>query len=173
MQLPNFTEFEPFIKLRHQMGAARQGHFELFNPLEHLNGKERSELDQHGRLVNLRNLKRWADLTWGYKNTRLALYLADAPDYHLAQCAITLSWANSDSVWISTRRTGVLPLGAEQNTKRTICSACLQLLGYKGFDLNKNRKIAYSKKLLQEFEREEFFRIYPLYPVIGLAKILE
>ncbi|NLW05926.1 MAG: hypothetical protein GX029_12000, partial [Pseudomonadaceae bacterium] len=86
-----------------------------------------------------------------------------------AQCSTTQSWPANQAIWVSTRRTGNLPLG-ELSTARQVCASCLQLLNYKGFDLQKNRKIAYSKNLIQTFSREEFFKIYTLYPVQGLAE---
>lgn len=172
MKLPDFTEFEPFRQLRQAMGARKAGHFELFDPERHLTGKERSELDQQGRLLSLGRLKRFADHTWGMKNTRLVIYLADAGDYHLAQCPVTDQWPTGQHVWASTRRTGELPLGAERHTQREACAQCLQLLGYKGFDLQRNRKIAYSKQLIKTFSREEFFQIHTLYPVQGMAEKL-
>lgn len=172
MKLPDFTEFEPFKQLRLSMGARKAGHFELFNPEKHLTGRERSELDQQGKQFPLHRLKRYADNTWGLKNTRLTVYLAEASEYHLAQCAITQSWQENTSVWVSTRRTGDLPLGANKSSSRQACADCLQLLAYKGFDLQKNRKIAYSKNLLNTFSREEFFQLYTLYPVQGLAEKL-
>jgi len=171
MKLPDFTEFEPFKQLRLSMNARKAGHFELFNPDKHLTGKERSELDQQGKQLTLNRLKCYADATWGLKNTRLVVYLEQAPDYHLAQCTLTQNWKSNQKVWVSTRRTGDLPLG-DQSTSRQVCAECLQLLNYKGFDLHKNRKIAYSKNLIKTFSREEFFRIYTLYPVQGLAEKL-
>lgn len=171
MKLPDFTEFEPFKQLRLSMGARKAGHFELFNPDKHLTGRERSELDQQGKQFPLHRLKRFADNTWGLKNTRLAVYLAQENTYHLAQCEITHLWLTNQTVWATTRRVGDLPFG-EQTTSRKICPECLQLLNYKGFDLHKNRKIAYSKNLINTFSREEFFRIYTLYPVQGLAEKL-
>ena len=167
MKLPNFTEFEPFQQLRLTMGARKVGHFELFNPERHLNGRERSELDLQGKQLPLHRLKRFADTTWGLKNTRLVVYLAEANNDHLAQCPITQGWDYNQNVWVSTRRTGNLP---SQQITRQVCADCLQLLSYKGFDLQKNRKIAYSKNLINTFSREEFFRIYTLYPVQGLAE---
>ena len=161
MKLPDFTEFEPFKQLRLSMGAHKAGHFELFNKEKHLTGKERSELDLQGKQFPLHRLKRYADTTWGLKNTRLVIYLAEAKNYHLAQCSTTQSWQANQTVWVSTRRTGNLPLG-ENSTARQVCPDCLQLLGYKGFDLQKNRKIAYSKNLMNTFLREEFFTIYTL-----------
>ncbi|WP_114417387.1 hypothetical protein [Marinospirillum perlucidum] len=171
MKLPDFTEFEPFKQLRLQMGARKNGHFELFDPERHLTGRERSELDREGRQLPLHRLKRFADLTWGLKNSRLVVYREDQQDYHLAQCAQTASWDPQQSVWVSSRRTGALPLGENQSSPRQVCPDCLQLLAYKGFDLKRNRKIAYSKQLLKSFSREEFFQIYKLYPVQGVDEV--
>lgn len=171
MKLPDFAEFEPFQQLRLTMGARKAGHFELFNAEKHLTGRERSELDQQGKRLPLFKLKRFADLTWGLKNTRLVVYLEDSADYHLAQCSVTEGWDSTRTVWVSTRRTGHLP-AADKETSRSVCPHCLQLLGYKGFDLQRNRKIAYSKNLIRTFSREEFFHLYTLYPVQGMAERL-
>ncbi len=42
MRLPDFTTFAPFNLLRQQMGTTQLGYFELFDPVLHLTGKERS-----------------------------------------------------------------------------------------------------------------------------------
>ncbi|MFK7160604.1 hypothetical protein V6U78_06095 [Marinospirillum sp. MEB164] len=170
MQLPDFTHFAPFQQLRKTMGARRTGHFELFDPHKHLTGQERSQLDQQGRRLRLDQLRALADGTWAYKNTRLAVYRAEDPHYHLAQCPQLSQWGRNQQVWVSTRRTGKLPL-AGQDQPLSICPDCLQFLGYKGFDLKRNRKIAYSKKLLSLFSREEFYIVYPLYPVQGIESL--
>ncbi len=170
MKLPDFTEFEPFVALRLAMGARKRGHFELFDPEQHLTGRERSELDREGRRLPWNRLRRLADATWAYKNTRLVVYLAEAADYHLAQCPVTQQWEPGKEVWVSTRRSGALPLGVASDSNKHVCAQCLQQLGYKGFDLNRNRKIAYSKQLLKTFSREDFFKTYPLYPVQGIVE---
>jgi hypothetical protein len=120
--------------------------------------------------VSLHRLRRFADDTWGLKNSRLVVYLAEADDYHLAQCEVPLRWEPAQQVWVPSRRTGSLPLGPQGETNRQVCAHCLQLLGYKGFDLNRNRKIAYSKNLLKVFSRDEFFQVYKLYPVQGVGE---
>lgn len=170
MKLPDFTEFEPFKQLRLNMGARKTGHFELFDPEKHLSGRERSELDQQGRRLPLHRLRRFADATWGLKNTRLVIYRPEDKDYHLAQCDVTQEWQADQLVWVSTRRTGLLPLGSEGDVERQVCAECLQILGYKGFDLNRSRKIAYSKNLLKTFSRDDFFKLYKLYPVQGVGE---
>jgi len=170
MKLPDFTEFEPFKELRLSMRARKSGHFELFNPEKHLSGRERSELDQLGRQLPLQRLRRFADDTWGLKNTRLVVYREEDQDYHLAQCEATLSWNSNQSVWVTTRRSGLLPLGSQGEISRQVCAQCLQTLGYKGFDLNRSRKIAYSKNLLKTFSRDDFFKVYKLYPVQGVGE---
>lgn len=168
MKLPDFTEFEPFVALRQAMGARKQGHFELFNPERHLNGRERSELDNQGKRLPLHRLRRLADMTWGYKNTRLLVYLPEAADYHLAQCSVTDQWAREQQVQVTTRYQGLLPGDETTGKQRSVCPECLQLLGYKGFDLHRNRKVGYSKLLLRRFSCAEFFQLYRLYPLQGV-----
>lgn len=181
MQLPNFKNFEPFNQLRQKIGTNRLGTFELFNPSKHLTGKERSELETHGKRLKLNQLTLWADHTWGIKNTRLLVYLAEENIYHLANCTGCQALNPDAEVWVSTRLNGALPptfLNKELLNKkiaspeeRQVCPDCLQLLGYQGFDLTRNRKIAYSKSLLANFNRQEFYQTYTLYPVRGMAAI--
>ncbi|ODC04201.1 hypothetical protein BFW38_12340 [Terasakiispira papahanaumokuakeensis] len=169
MKLPDFTEFEPFVALRQQMGARRQGHFELFDPKRHLNGRERSALETTGLKRSLSQLRALADGTWAIKNSRILIYSAHTPGhYHLAQCPSLLTQKRQEVV-ITTRRQGQIP-GFTEDVTAQVCSDCLQLLGYKGFDLTRNRKIAYSKALLKDFSREDFFKVFTLYPVRGIAE---
>ncbi|SEI54208.1 hypothetical protein SAMN05421831_1044 [Allopseudospirillum japonicum] len=171
MKLPNFLEDEAFNQLRKKMGTSRYGYFKLFNPKYHLTGQERSLLELQGKKVSIRNLVPLADSTWAFKNTRVILYLPESSVYHLAQCQ---KLKQHEYVYISTKREGDLPL-IKQETRTAslkICEHCLQVLGYKGFDLRKNRKVAYSQKILQEFSRSEFFRLYRQYP-INIEALLE
>lgn len=181
MQLPNFKNFEPFNQLRQKIGTNRLGTFELFNPSKHLTGKERSELETQGKRLKLNQLTLWADHTWGIKNTRLLVYLAEENIYHLANCVSCQALSPEDEVWVSTRLSGALPLGflnkgavnkkvVNPEEERQVCPDCLQLLGYQGFDLTRNRKIAYSKNLIANFNRQVFYQTYTLYPVRGTAK---
>lgn len=170
MQLPNFKNFEPFNQLRQKIGTNRLGTFELFNPNKHLTGKERSELETQGKRLKLNQLTLWADHTWGIKNTRLLVYLAEENIYHLANCVSCQALNPETEVWVSTRLNGALPLGQNHPEEdRQVCPDCLQLLGYQGFDLTRNRKIAYSKNLITNFNRQEFYQSYTLYPVRGMA----
>lgn len=169
MKLPDFSEFEPFVTLRQQMGARRQGHFELFDPKRHLNGRERSELETSGLKRSLSQLRALADGTWAIKNSRVLIYSTHTPQhYHLAQCPSLLAQKQQDVI-ITTRRQGQIP-GFKDEVTAHVCPDCLQLLGYKGFDLTRNRKIAYSKALLKDFSREAFFKVFTLYPVRGIAE---
>lgn len=168
MKLPDFSEFIPFRNLRQAMGARRPGHFVLFDPQRHLTGRERSELDQQGRQLPLARLRRLADDTWGLKNTRLLVYRSDQPYFHLAQCPVTQSWDPQTLIWVTTRRSGPLPLGEGKEIELGVCPECLQQLGYKGFDLKRNRKVGYSRLLLKQFSREDFFQVFALYPLQGV-----
>lgn len=171
MKLPNFLEDEAFNQLRKKMGTSMYGYFKLFNPKYHLTGQERSLLELQGKRVSIRNLLPLADFTWAFKNTRVILYFPESSVYHLAQCQES---KQHEYVYISTKREGDLPL-IEQKTRTApleICGYCLQILGYKGFDLRKNRKVAYSQKILREFSRSEFFRLYRQYP-INIEDLLE
>lgn len=170
MQLPDFKQFDAFNTLRERIGTKRFGNFELFNPENHLTGRERSQLDNYGRRIKLYELTLWGDFTWGIKNTRVMLYLADKEDYHLANCLHCQQLQPEAEVWISTRLNGRLPLGANEGNEREVCADCLQLLGYLGFDLTRNRKQAYSQHLLETFSRESFYHHYTLYPVRGITR---
>lgn len=171
MKLPNFLEDEKFNQLRKKIGNSGYGYFKLFNPKYHLTGQERSLLELQGKKVAVKTLVPLADLTWVFKNTRVILYAPESSVYHLAQCQKAKQY---DYIYISTKREGDLPLIRQEKrlAPLKVCEHCLQILGYKGFDLRKNRKLAYSQKILQEFSRSEFFRLYRQYPV-NIEALLE
>lgn len=152
LQLPDFTLFEPFNRLRESMNATKLGYFELFNPQYHLTGEERSLLERGGIEISSDNLHHLLDFTLVYKNSRVIL-LADNV-YHLARCSKLPSQGRFK---IATKVIGDKSL--------SVCPDCLSVLHYKGYDPLKARKEAYSRAILDSFSLSEFKTKYPFYPV--------
>lgn len=154
MNLPDFTIFEPFNDLRRKIGTDHLGYFELFDPVVHLTGQERSELARTGLQVQSSALNRLLDFTLVYKNSRVILH--DAERYHLCVCArfphkqTGYAVATSEVVFSGTPR---------------VCRDCLQTLHFNGFDATKARKEAYSEQVWERFELRDFWTVYTQYPV--------
>lgn len=177
MKLPDFNEFESILDLRRQMAAKRQGHFELFDPERHLTGEERSRLENRGRLVQTHQLRFLPDRTLAIKNGRVVVFAQAHTKgvkqyFHVADCPVLTS--SEGEQWIATTcQSSPFPvLDSHKRRSLSICSECLTLLGYKGFSLTRNRRIRYSEQLLRHFELAEFFKTYPLYPVINAQLII-
>ncbi|MDN3650307.1 hypothetical protein QWZ13_15465 [Reinekea marina] len=152
IHLPDFTEFEPFNKLREKMNASELGAFELFDPKHHLTGDERSLLQRQGAELPRSGVSHLLDFTLVYKNTRCIV--RDKSVFHVAHCE---QFPIDDSLFVATNITVNMP--------KQVCPDCLKIIHYKGYDPLKARKEAYSQQVLQNFTLSEFWRHYALYPV--------
>jgi len=78
MKLPDFLEFTPFNNLKERMQVTKLGQFELFDPVHHLTGVERSDLDRFGIMVPLSDIHHLLDFTLVFKTVgsgwKTALY---------------------------------------------------------------------------------------------------
>ena len=185
MELKNFTEFEPFNALRKKMGTEQFGYFELFDPVLHLTGTERSQLEQVGVLQKLAAVKVLPDQTLAMKNSRVLAYNPDEnwyrvhreyPTYHIAFCArleamksaqfdlelLLTSKIADDYPLLTIRPGGEVSVAAHGVV---VCKHCLHRLRYKDFDEFRNRRRGYSQKVLQEFSLHEYYRLYQQYPL--------
>ena len=154
MKLPDFLEFTPFNNLKERMQVTKLGHFELFDPVHHLTGVERSDLDRFGIMVPLSDIHHLLDFTLVFKNSRI--WLEDGLVYHLAQCDELKKSQQSFKIGTSER---ALTSGT------SVCPACLQKLQYKGYDAHKARKENYSRQVLERFTLTAYWRQYHQYPV--------
>ncbi|MSR11295.1 MAG: hypothetical protein EXR84_05775 [Gammaproteobacteria bacterium] len=185
MRLPDFTTFAPFNLLRQQMGTTQLGYFELFDPVLHLTGKERSELERSGVLQALEDIKVLPDRMLAVKNSRVIAYNANEnwycqqreyPTYHVAFCSqleelrsaqagtelLLTSKVAEDYNLVKIRTSGEVSLRAHGFV---VCKHCLHTLRYKDFDEFRNRRRGYSQKVLSEFNLKEFFHLYQQYPL--------
>lgn len=153
MELLDFLAFEPFNRMRAQMGTDQLGQFELFDPQRHLTGDERSVLAREGMFLARGELGRLLDHCLCYKNSRVAL-LEDGV-LHLARCDV-LPEKSRYRVGTSTRALE----GIE-----TVCTACLQVLSYKGYDELKARKERYNQQVVDRFSLDAFWSDHGLYPL--------
>lgn len=185
MELPDFTEFAPFNELREKMDAQEFGYFELFDPAIHLTGSERSELENGGVLRRLDQIRFLPDNTLAIKNSRVLIYNPDEnfyrshrefPAFHVARCARLDSSAaeQPDLEFLVTTRLAddydllkIRPSGDVSLVSHgfVVCKDCLHKLRYRDYDQFRNRKRGYSQKVLNEFRLQEFFRLYPIYPL--------
>jgi hypothetical protein len=190
MELADFTEFEAFNELREKMGTDKLGYFELFDPVVHLTGEERSELASDGRLLNLDAVKVLPDKTLAIKNSRVLIYNPDEnwyrsrreyPTYHLAHCAVIeeIKKELPEQEFIATTRLAddykllkIRPSGDVNVVEHgfVVCKQCLHTLRYKDYDEYRNRRRGYSQKVLSEFSLTEFYQLYQQYPLSFRAK---
>ncbi len=182
MKLPDFNHHEGMLSLRRQMNARRPGHFVLFDASKHLTGQERSQLENQGAITSFDSLRILPDQTLAIKNGRVIVFFAEEKAaqkvgetqvkrkekefFHVASCR-TLQARHKEALIATTCLTSPFPLPGADNKRRslTVCPECLTLLSYKGFSLTRNRKIRYSENLLRNFQLQDFFRVYTLYPV--------
>jgi hypothetical protein len=152
VKLMDYLEFEPFNSMREKMEASELGFFEIFNPLYHLTGIERSELEREGMALPPHQLSYLLDFTLVYKNTRVAVL--DAHCFHVAFCT---SFPEQDTLNITT--------DSQLSNASSVCDACLARLHYKGYEPLKARKEAYSAQVLSSFSLTQFWKEFPIYPV--------
>lgn len=149
MNLPDFLEFKPFNDMRMKMNTEKLGHFEMFDPNIHLTGNERSSLmNVKGLQVPSSQVLRLIDYTLLFKNSRVVIH--DEHCFHVCAC---------DQI----KHQEMLTLS--NKSKNAVCSACLQLIHYKGYDEHKNRRQQLSESILTEFSIEQFFLEFPVYPI--------
>ena len=154
MELPDFTTFAPFNALRDKMGTEALGYFELFDPVYHLTGQERSDLARTGIRVEAHQLSRLLDFTLVYKNSRVLV--RDQNKFHLCVCASfprepsSYQIATSESVF---------------DGRPPVCRDCLQTLHFKGYDATKARKEAYSEQVWERFKLTDYWATYSQYPI--------
>lgn len=153
MKLQDFKEFDPFNRLREQMGAEHFGFFELFDPERHLTGEERSILARTGVMVPQSKVGRLLDFTLVYKNSRVAVI--DLQRLHVANCHLLPA----------TVTLGVVTSSRAYDASLSVCPECLQLLSFQGYDEHKARKEGYNRRVLERFTLEAFWRTYPPYPL--------
>ncbi|MEX2129999.1 MAG: hypothetical protein WD772_00820 [Pseudohongiellaceae bacterium] len=185
MKLPDFTGFAPFNRLRERIGTDQLGYFELFDPSIHLTGAERSELQRSGIMSRLECLKVLPDKTLAIKNSRVLLYYPDDgwyrlhreyPTYHVAWCS-SLEAAHNEipqrEYLVTTRIAEEYDLvkikaGGEVSLTShgfVVCKQCLHTLRYRDYDEFRNRRRAYSQRVLADFNLQDFYRFYRQYPL--------
>ena len=185
MKLLDFTEFEPFNKLRQKVGATKLGYFELFDPEFHLTGSERSELELSGRLLTIDEVKILPDKTLAIKNSRVLVYYPDEnwyrdkrefPTYHVAYCSQLdeLAKSISNGQWLATTKLAedydLVKLRSNGQVSLVshgfaVCKHCLHTLRYKNFDEFRNRRRGYSETVLNQFRLHDFYKLYQQYPL--------
>lgn len=190
MKLPDFTEFEPFNELRTKIGTEKLGYFELFNPVIHLTGKERSDLEKVGVLLKPGEIKVLPDKTLAIKNSRVLAYNPDEnwyrshreyPTFHVALCSrleeirqefpdnelLLTTRLSDDYNLVKIRPSGEVSLVSHGFV---VCKHCLHRLRYKDYDEFRNRRRGHSQRVLSDFNLQEFYAFYQQYPLSFRAR---
>lgn len=157
MLLPDFGEFEPFLKLRETMGARALGHFEFFDPKIHLTADERLALLKGAIRLPTQLVRRLDDHTLAFKNARVLVWEDNGALtrlFHLCACP---AFPVAEKVCV-----GVNPARGAQ---ALVCEACLDHLQYQGHNSHRHRHQAYYEKVRAEFDVAAFFQRYPHYPL--------
>lgn len=185
MKLPDFTDFAPFNELRNKIGTRELGYFELFDPVIHLTGSERSELEGSGLLLRSEELRVLPDKTLAIKNSRVLAYIPDEawyrtrreyPTYHVAWCSsldtlatehpalefLATTRIDSDYELLKIRSSGEVSLSEHG---LVVCKHCLHALRYKDYDEFRNRRRGYSQRVLNDFNLKDFYSFYQQYPL--------
>ena len=157
MHIKPFDDFEPFNKLRKEMGAEKLGSFELFDPEKQITYSERELLELGSFNVPSNRLRILKDKTIAFKNTRLWLSWPEHTNYHLAACDLIQKRRHKKSDFIA---------GLNQPSENPVCLECLQLLKYQGFDARRSRRLDLAETLQKEFKLTEFQNEYPFYPLV-------
>jgi len=185
VKLPDFRDFQSFNELREKIGTKEFGFFELFDPVIHLTGSERSALENPGMLLRANELRVLPDKTLAIKNSRVLAYIPDEtwyrnhreyPTYHIAWCSrldaqlaehpvleyLVTTKMSDDYKLLKIRGRGEISLS---EYGLVVCKHCLHTLRYRDFDEFRNRRRGYSQKVLNEFSLKDFYRFYPQYPL--------
>lgn len=156
MNLPDFSGFSGFNKLKEKVGAKDFGQFDITYYRFHLTGNEIEQLGNNGLLVKKEVLAESSTQLLMYKDR--AVVVIDSKDVHFYCCdrykemlkhsfdfSIAASFDGNASFW---------------SENKIPCRHCLQNLKYKGFDKNKNRRQMYNEKIVEEFNFLELFKDY-------------
>jgi hypothetical protein len=157
MQIKDFNDFEPFNKLRNEMGAEKLGSFELFDPEKQITYSERELLELGSFNVPSNRLRILKDKTFGFKNTRLWLSWSEHEHFHLAACDLVQKRRHKKASFIA---------GLHQPVNQTVCIECLQLLKFDGLDARRSRRLDLAETMQKEFKLTEFQKDYPFYPLV-------
>jgi len=175
--LPDFLQFEPFNRLRSDMGAEELGDFTFFDPKRHVTGLERLSLGNEGLEVAVSELRVLNDFTLAYKDCRVVLYAhADETSsseqntgaivfYHLADCPVVMDLRNVDPALSREGSWHVYSNGEALGVRNRVCNQCLQRLRYQNFDAVRQRHREYSERVEDAFSLADFFKRYPSYPL--------
>jgi hypothetical protein len=183
MMLPDFTEYEPFNRLRRLMNAPLPKNFSsgyIINPLTHddldraLEGIEGVAVDDIGDVQVL------PDGTLIYKNRRVLLYIRDRagyrdhdprqllPRFHVSNCR-TLKRMRAGGRYeryvVSQRTDGRFKMyflygdGKAQSDvcELEVCRDCLEFLSYKGYSHKDHGR----HEIHSAFSLSEYFTVYP------------
>ncbi|WP_396588870.1 hypothetical protein [Bermanella sp. R86510] len=152
MELIDFKHLPILNTLRENMGAHKDGTFELFDPEKHASWQEKEQLKEAiktvaGQFVRDRDQKLF------YKNVPVIALLESR--IHFAYCDL-LKQLSSKGRLNNLEITQTYKLLHNPTT----CEYCLHTIGFKGFDVYRHRHQDYNEKILKQFSLQQYLSSY-------------
>lgn len=156
MKLLDFFSDPQLNALRRQMGTDDYGDFQLFDPQRQLTYAEREALEQGGLEVAASVTRALRDKTLAFKNSRV--WMLAEQRLHLAHC---------EKVQHVRHLGQAVQCGTHHwHASTELCLDCLALLNYQGLDARRARRPEFFEPILEQFDLQEFQRLYPFYPLL-------
>jgi hypothetical protein len=180
MQLPDFRHFDPFNRLKDQMGIP-QGAYGSIAIVVAPAGLTREELDKLGSGAGIDvtwdQITTYDDRTFGLRGEKIVLYIrdfddygrgAEGPRYHLMTCRTIVGMREAGRIQryvAATEPNGLFvvnvrgPQGLRQEHRRLkVCWNCMMELNVAGF---RSVTVPERRRMVDEFSPAAFFARYP------------
>jgi len=195
MKLPDFREYDRFIKLRQKMGIenSARSSFKFKLNWDCITSSELEVLNKSGlKVKGFNDITFLKDGTISYKNTRVLIHLSEwRPDqeldsshsFHFSECRTVVKMrelGRSQRYVVSTRKDGKFKYKLIQNDnseilkedKLNVCTKCLSQLNYHnyGYDIT---PLEQKKRAFKKFNLNEFFIRFSCSPAnnnVNIAK---
>jgi len=179
MKLPNFLDFERFLRLKRAMGIPpnQLGSVRAIDLRPgKADSKEIKQLATEGLEVDITDVVPLEDGTLSYKDRRVLLYIRDVsqyggqysdPKFHFSNCAKLQEMRASLRIGryvIASRDDGLFFLHYITNGRRTekkldVCQKCLSYIRFNGFNFSMPSEDRY--EAVKKFSISDFFERYP------------
>ena len=178
MKLPDFSEFEPFNKLKQMMKAKSSSSFVAKDAPWHIGEEEISLLDKSYLSVkNIDDVQTLNDGTLSYKGRRVIVYIRDQvsygfkkndlPRFHISDCS-TIQDMKTNNKWqryvMSSRLDGWFEIAFQNRhykqelKKLDVCKNCLDKIKFNGYSSSFLNK----KEIFANFTIADYFEQYPV-----------
>lgn len=144
MELFDFHQHSKLNQLREKIGTEQFGHFELFDPVKHLNWQERKTLSEDWLRVSCQSLYGLPDQSLAFKNSHVLS--KENGVFHFALCDRLKKYIN-----VSTESELPVSLNSALMSGEKVCEFCLHAAQYQGFDVYRHRHKEYNEKISKGF----------------------